>query len=240
MAMDDRGGIGSRGARFPCGHENPPGNRFCDLCGISHRRCPRCEAPNRDDAKFCGACGVRLAGDVVGVARPAPSVPSPRPDAVVVGASTHLPVRPTAPSSRPDAPRRPSARRHSPRPRQACCRRDLMPWSSARRHIPRRGPACRRPSPMRAGTVRRRDLGSTKPTPHRSPPRSSTTSTTLTMMMNGPSDGAGLCRSWGLSSCRWRSSSASPSFGLRDRAAFSVARAIAMRHRSRANVGPGR
>src|SRR4029453_14076931 len=77
-----------RGARaFRAGTRTRPAIASAICVAFPTGAAPRVEAPNRDDAKFCGACGVRLAGDVVGVARPAPSVPSPRPDAVVVGAS---------------------------------------------------------------------------------------------------------------------------------------------------------
>ncbi len=86
MAMDDRGGVGSTSTRFPCGHENPPGNRFCDACGAWNRLCPLCESQNRPDAKFCSACGVRLEGGVTG-ARGVAGAPRATGAAGVSGAS---------------------------------------------------------------------------------------------------------------------------------------------------------
>ena len=61
MTTDDLGGTGSGNQRFACGHGNPMSNRYCDVCGAdAGRRCPLCSAPNRGQAKFCGACGARL------------------------------------------------------------------------------------------------------------------------------------------------------------------------------------
>ena len=48
---------------FACGHPNPSGNHYCNVCGAERggRTCSRCRASNRDDANFCGGCGARLA-----------------------------------------------------------------------------------------------------------------------------------------------------------------------------------
>jgi cytoskeletal protein RodZ len=56
----DSGGSGN--APFACGHENSPGNHYCDACGAARdrRKCPACNSPNREEAKFCGACGAPL------------------------------------------------------------------------------------------------------------------------------------------------------------------------------------
>jgi class 3 adenylate cyclase len=44
-----------------CEHENPPGNRFCAMCGNQLATvCPRCSTPAPPDARFCGACGADL------------------------------------------------------------------------------------------------------------------------------------------------------------------------------------
>jgi len=52
---------GSANSSFTCGHANPVSNRYCDECGAPRDpRCRLCHAPNRADAKFCGACGTRL------------------------------------------------------------------------------------------------------------------------------------------------------------------------------------
>jgi hypothetical protein len=49
-------------APFSCGHENSPGNQYCDACGAARdrRKCPACNSPNREEAKFCGDCGALL------------------------------------------------------------------------------------------------------------------------------------------------------------------------------------
>jgi len=45
----------------PCGHENPPSARFCDVCGIKLAvPCPHCRAINRAQANFCANCGIEL------------------------------------------------------------------------------------------------------------------------------------------------------------------------------------
>src|SRR5262245_24272241 len=102
MAMDDRGGIGSKVVRFPCGHENPFGHRFCDVCGAWNGLCPRCESANREDAKFCRACGVRLEGKVGGVqVSPPPERERRRRDIVVETLPRESP-RASDPSRRSD------------------------------------------------------------------------------------------------------------------------------------------
>src|SRR5215510_11582513 len=45
----------------PCGHENPPSARFCDVCGVKlPGPCPHCHAINRTQANFCANCGIEL------------------------------------------------------------------------------------------------------------------------------------------------------------------------------------
>jgi len=52
---------------FGCGHANPPGNRYCNVCGASRNLpCASCGATNRNDAAFCGNCGIRLPRDGAG------------------------------------------------------------------------------------------------------------------------------------------------------------------------------
>jgi Double zinc ribbon len=46
-----------------CGHQNPSGYQFCDVCGTQlPLRCPHCGRQNREGAKFCGHCGAPLTG----------------------------------------------------------------------------------------------------------------------------------------------------------------------------------
>jgi len=46
-----------------CGAENREVARFCDKCGIKlSLSCPLCGAENRHDAKFCNSCGAALGG----------------------------------------------------------------------------------------------------------------------------------------------------------------------------------
>lgn len=84
--LDSRG---SGNALFACGHENSPGNHYCDACGAARdrRKCPACNSPNREEAKFCGACGARLKDE--GAARE-----------TIVAARSHL-WHPGAPPTRP-------------------------------------------------------------------------------------------------------------------------------------------
>src|SRR5712691_2545116 len=45
----------------PCGHRNPSGAHFCDVCGATlQMQCPRCHAINRRQAHFCNMCGTSL------------------------------------------------------------------------------------------------------------------------------------------------------------------------------------
>jgi double zinc ribbon protein len=61
MMTQDLGDTDSGKQFFPCGHENPGGNRYCNICGeVRGRRCPLCSTLNRGHAKFCGTCGARL------------------------------------------------------------------------------------------------------------------------------------------------------------------------------------
>ena len=44
-----------------CGHENPPGQRFCGNCGTAlAANCPSCGASNPPGQRFCGECGTPL------------------------------------------------------------------------------------------------------------------------------------------------------------------------------------
>jgi adenylate cyclase len=44
-----------------CGHENPPGARFCATCGSPlDRTCPTCGTSLAGDAAFCSSCGTKL------------------------------------------------------------------------------------------------------------------------------------------------------------------------------------
>src|SRR5262245_48296312 len=46
-----------------CGHDNPPENHFCAMCGNQLAvACPRCSTPAPPGARFCGACGADLGG----------------------------------------------------------------------------------------------------------------------------------------------------------------------------------
>ena len=48
---------------FPCGHNNPDDNLFCDVCGVRRpSRRSSCQAINRGTANFCGKCGSQLTG----------------------------------------------------------------------------------------------------------------------------------------------------------------------------------
>ncbi|MBI3304223.1 MAG: AAA family ATPase [Deltaproteobacteria bacterium] len=60
-----------------CQADNPSANRFCEQCGTPLEvRCPQCGVSVRPGARFCGACGHRLAQPEAGVQAPAsrPSV----------------------------------------------------------------------------------------------------------------------------------------------------------------------
>jgi class 3 adenylate cyclase/tetratricopeptide (TPR) repeat protein len=44
-----------------CGHENPPGARFCNACGTALASvCPACGQSNAPGSRFCSACGQAL------------------------------------------------------------------------------------------------------------------------------------------------------------------------------------
>jgi len=46
-----------------CDADNREGARFCDKCGAGlSPKCPSCQAENRSGAKFCDACGAVLGG----------------------------------------------------------------------------------------------------------------------------------------------------------------------------------
>ena len=41
-----------------CGSPNPPGQRFCNVCGANMASgCPNCGAPLDPASRFCGNCG---------------------------------------------------------------------------------------------------------------------------------------------------------------------------------------
>lgn len=66
-----------------CGHDNPPGQKFCGECGARVQlTCPSCQTSNPPGQKFCGECGTPLG------AVPAPATAAPAPEAP--------PVPPTA------------------------------------------------------------------------------------------------------------------------------------------------
>jgi class 3 adenylate cyclase/tetratricopeptide (TPR) repeat protein len=55
---------------FSCGHDNPPGQKFCGECGSRLEAvCPSCQSKNPPGQKFCGECGAPLGG----APRPAPA-----------------------------------------------------------------------------------------------------------------------------------------------------------------------
>jgi class 3 adenylate cyclase/tetratricopeptide (TPR) repeat protein len=63
-----------------CGHENPPGQKFCGECGGRLEAvCPSCQSKNPPGQKFCGECGTALtAGARAPAATPtAPPEPAP-------------------------------------------------------------------------------------------------------------------------------------------------------------------
>ena len=50
-----------------CGHQNPPGMKFCGECGTRLAAgCPACGFENPPGMRFCGACGSALAGVAAG------------------------------------------------------------------------------------------------------------------------------------------------------------------------------
>jgi peptide/nickel transport system substrate-binding protein len=58
--MQDRDSVAD-GPLSACGHANPPGSRFCDVCGVKlPAPCARCQAVNRIEANFCSTCGLEL------------------------------------------------------------------------------------------------------------------------------------------------------------------------------------
>jgi class 3 adenylate cyclase/tetratricopeptide (TPR) repeat protein len=62
-----------------CGHENPPGAKFCARCGTALTlACPSCGAAHGADDLFCVECGARLnEGAAPAVAAPAPPTVAP-------------------------------------------------------------------------------------------------------------------------------------------------------------------
>ncbi len=85
--------VSSGNVLFACGHENSLGNQYCDACGAAkdRRKCPASNSPNREDAKFCGACGTRLQNEgaehepVVAATRTYPRHPAASPTRLTVG-----------------------------------------------------------------------------------------------------------------------------------------------------------
>src|SRR5262245_29017645 len=68
------------GSVSPCGHDNPPGAHFCDVCGARlPTQCPRCSVINRSHANFCANCGIDLrdVGSPVNQTEAAPIEPGP-------------------------------------------------------------------------------------------------------------------------------------------------------------------
>ena len=64
-----------------CGHRNPPGSRFCDVCGVKlPAQCSRCHAINRAEANFCGSCGAALGNSPRVHATPPVAPPRAAPD----------------------------------------------------------------------------------------------------------------------------------------------------------------
>jgi class 3 adenylate cyclase/tetratricopeptide (TPR) repeat protein len=60
-----------------CGHENPPGQKFCGDCGARlASRCSACGAANPPDQKFCGDCGRPLTGASAPIASPPAQPPT--------------------------------------------------------------------------------------------------------------------------------------------------------------------
>ncbi|MEA3339723.1 MAG: adenylate/guanylate cyclase domain-containing protein, partial [Chloroflexota bacterium] len=64
-----------------CGFDNPPGMKFCGMCGArTARACPACNFANPPDFRFCGQCGTPLTEKPTIAPRPQP--PSPIKDQV--------------------------------------------------------------------------------------------------------------------------------------------------------------
>ena len=98
------------GLLSPCGHRNPPGANFCDVCGVElAMHCPRCHAINRRQAHFCSACGTELR-DVRRTLGAPSIVPSERPPdsapATAAGSApgSPEPLGPAKPAATGDAP----------------------------------------------------------------------------------------------------------------------------------------
>ena len=59
-----------------CGFDNPPGMKFCGMCGTRlARACPACGFANPPDFRFCGQCGAPLAEQPALAPRPQPPPP---------------------------------------------------------------------------------------------------------------------------------------------------------------------
>ena len=57
-----------------CGFENPPGNKFCGMCGnIISKTCQSCGMPNPVQYEYCGNCGAALKGGYDRYGRQEPS-----------------------------------------------------------------------------------------------------------------------------------------------------------------------
>lgn len=69
--------MASASTRSPCGHLNPTDARFCNACGArlarpaTPARCPACGDSNPAGARFCNACGRRLGPAHLAPAQPA-------------------------------------------------------------------------------------------------------------------------------------------------------------------------
>ena len=56
-----------------CGHDSPPGQKFCGECGSRLEAiCPSCQSKNPPGQKFCGDCGAPLGGAPRPASAPAP------------------------------------------------------------------------------------------------------------------------------------------------------------------------
>ncbi|MCK4316782.1 MAG: zinc ribbon domain-containing protein, partial [Anaerolineae bacterium] len=61
-----------------CGYDNPPGMKFCGMCGTRLARpCPACNFANPPDFFFCGQCGTPLTKDPASAQHPSTQAPSP-------------------------------------------------------------------------------------------------------------------------------------------------------------------
>jgi class 3 adenylate cyclase len=77
----------------PCGHENPPGAKFCLKCGAPLvLRCARCQADLPASAKFCLECGTPTVPADSERQAPSQMRPSLQADAALAGERRQLTV----------------------------------------------------------------------------------------------------------------------------------------------------